>query len=120
MSKFSKKFFVLALVGYLTVSFAGTSFAAEGENSLTAFFRKLFNYPGNTVKGTAEMTGNTLSNAGEKVVAATGENTAAVLQGDIAKTGDLVVEPVQGTLETTGQAVAETVQVPVEAANDQL
>lgn len=119
MSKFLRKSFTLALIGYLAFSIAGTSFAAEGENSLTGFFRKLFNYPGKAVQGTGEMTANTLNNTGEKVVSQTGENTASILQGDLAKTGDLAADAVQGTLETTGQTVSETAQVPVEAAQDQ-
>ena len=65
------------------------------------------------------MTGHTLSNTGEKVIAKTGENTAAVLTGDVAKTPNIVGDAVVGTAQTTGQAAAETVQVPVKAAEDE-
>ena len=66
------------------------------------------------------MTANTLKNTGEKVVAVTGENTAAIVTGDLSKTGDLVAEPVVGTFETVGQTTSETLQIPVKAADDEL
>ena len=115
MSNFCKKFFVLALVSAVALSVCGVSYAAEGENSLTGFFRKLFNYPVKATEKTGEMTANTLNNTGETLSHA-GENTAEVLKGDIAQTGDLAGEVVKDTAETTGQTAAETVQMPVAAA----
>jgi hypothetical protein len=103
----------------LSFSLAPVSFAAESENTLTGFFKRLFNYPAKATKETAGMTANTLQNTGEKIVAKTGENTAAVVTGDIAKTGNLAVDPVVGTLETTGQTVSETVQIPAKAAEEE-
>lgn len=120
MSHFSKKFFVVALLGLFSLSLASASFAAsDTENSLTGFFKRLFNYPVKATQQTAGMTANTLQNTGEKVVSKTGENTEKVLKGDVAKTGDLVVQPVVGAAQTTGQAVAETAPIPVKAAEEE-
>ena len=118
MSNFSKKFFALTLVSLVSFSVCQASYAAEGENSLTGFFRRLFNYPVKATQRTGEMTANTLQNTGEKVVSKAGENTAGVLQGDLAKTGNLAGDSVTGTLETAGQTTSETVQMPVKAAED--
>lgn len=117
----SEKFFAVLVLGLITLSCTVPAFAeaSSGERSLTGFFRKLFNYPAKAVKETASMTANTLQNTGEKVVAKTGENTAAVATGNLAKTGDLVAEPVKGAAETTGQAVSETAQIPVKAAAEE-
>jgi hypothetical protein len=120
MSNFSKKFLGLALLGLMTLSVSGVSYAAEGENSLTGFFRRLFHFPVKATQETAEMTGNTLQNTGEKVVSKAGENTAEVLQGDVAKTGELAGDLVTGTAETTGQTASETVQIPAKAAEEQI
>ena len=119
MSNFSKKFFVLALIGITTFSLCSVSYAAENENSLTGFFRNLFHYPVKATQETAGMTANTLQNTGEKVVSKAGENTAGVLQGDLSKTGNLVTDSVQGSAETVGQTASETVQIPVKAAEEQ-
>ena len=119
MLKFSKNIFVLAIVGLFSFSLVSTSYAAsDTENSLTGFFRRLFNAPVKATQQTASMTANTLNNTGEKVISKTGENTEAVLKGDLAKTGNLVVEPVVGAANTTGQTAAETVQVPVKAVEE--
>ena len=115
-----RKFFVVGSIVLLSFSLTSNTFAEENkERSLTGFFRRLFNYPVKAVKETGEMTGHTLSNAGEKVVSKTGENASYVVQGDLGKTGNLVVEPVAGAAQTTGQAVSETVQVPVKAAQEE-
>ena len=119
MSNFSKKFLVLAMVGFTALSVCSVSFAADNENSLTGFLRNLFHYPVKAVEKTGEMTGNTLNNTGEKVVSKAGENTAGILQGDLAKTGNLAADAVTGTAETTGQTASETVQIPVKAAEEQ-
>ncbi len=113
-----KKFSVLLLAATLSLSFASTSFAESNDagNGFTDFFKRLFNYPAKATKETAGMTANTLNNTGEKVVSKTGENTAAVLQGDVAKTVNIVTDNVQGVAETTGQTVAETAQIPVNSA----
>lgn len=117
----STKFFAAGAAALicLSVTTGAWAEASTSERSLTGFFRRLFNYPGKAVKETASMTANTLSNTGEKVVSATGENTAAVLGGDVAKTGEWVVDPVKGALETAGQAAVETVQIPVKAAQEE-
>ena len=118
MSNFGKKFFVFALVSAVALSVCGVSYAAEGDNSLTGFFRRLFNYPVKATQKTGEMTANTLNNTGEKVVSKAGENTAGVLQGDLSKTGNLAADTVTGTANTAGQTAAETVQMPVQAAEE--
>ena len=118
MSNFSRKFLTIATLGMLALSICGVSYAAEGENSVTGFFRKLFHYPVKATQETASMTGNTLQNTGE-TVSKVGENTAGVVQGDVAKTGNLVGDTVTGTAETAGQTVSETVQIPVKAAEEQ-
>ena len=119
MSNFKKRFFVWALFGVISFSLCGVSYAAEGENSLTGFFRRLFNYPVKATEKTGEMTANTLNNTGEKVISKAGENTASILQGDLTKTGNLAADSVTGTAQTVGQTVSETVQVPVKAAEEQ-
>ena len=119
MANFSKKFLTIATLALVALSVCGVSYAADGENSVTGFFRRLFHYPVQATQETAGMTANTLNNTGEKVVSKAGENTAAVLQGDVAKTGNLVGDTVTGTAETTGQTVSETAQIPVKAADEQ-
>ena len=119
MSNFSKKISVWVLVGAGILSFSGMSFAADSENSVTGFFRRLFHYPAQATQETAGMTANTLNNTGEKVVAKVGENTAEVLQGDLSQTGAIVTDTVQGSADTVGQTASETVQIPVKAADEQ-
>lgn len=116
-----KKFLVVALIGLFSLSLTMAAFAEDcatgAGKSVTGFLKKTFKAPENAVKSTAGMTANTLNNTGEKVVAKTGENTAAVLQGDVAKTGDLVKDNVTGAATTAGQTVAETAQVPAKTAD---
>jgi hypothetical protein len=113
MSHFSKKVLGVSLVGLFSLSLISTAFAAsDTENSVTGFFRRLFNYPVKATQKTGEMTANTLNNTGEKVLSGTGENIA---KGDV---GGVIAQPVVGTLETTGQTASETVQVPVVAAEE--
>ena len=113
MSHFSKKIFSLVMLGLFSFALASTAFAAsDSENSVTGFFRRLFNYPVKATQKTGEMTANTLNNTGDKVLSQTGENIA---KGDV---GGVVAQPVVGTAQTTGQAVSETVQVPVKAAEE--
>ena len=116
-----KKYSVLALVALFSISMVSVSFAeaSNTENTLTGFFKRLFNYPVKATQETANMTANTLQNTGEKVIAKTGENTAAVVTGDVAKTANIVTDSVQGVAETTGQTVAETAQIPVAAAGEE-
>lgn len=116
-----KKFFAFVLAVVVSYSVASpVAFAAEEKsgNSVTSFFRRLFNYPVKATQETAETVGTAASNVGEKVIAKTGENAAAVVTGDLSKTGNLVADPVVGTAETAGQTVAETVQIPVKAAEE--
>ena len=118
MSNFSKKFFVLALVGAVSLSLCGTSYAAgDAENSVTGFFRRLFNYPVKATQKTGEMTGNALQNTGENLSKA-GESTADTLTGQPGEAANKAGESIAGGLEATGQAVSETVQVPVKAAEE--
>lgn len=115
----SRKF--TAIILFAVFSFVAVpAFAEAGntEKSVTGFFKRLFNYPVKATKETAEMTGHTLSNTGEKVISKTGENTKAVVTGDLAKTGNLVADPVVGAAQTTGQTASETVQIPVKAAEE--
>ncbi len=116
-SKVLSTVLVFAFVSFVSAS-AAFAEASNSERSVTGFFKRLFNYP---VKATSEAAGTTskaLHNTGEKVVAKTGENTAAIVHGDVAKTGNLVVDPVVGAAETTGQALSETVQIPVKATEE--
>ena len=118
MSNFSKKFFVLALVAAVTLSISGTSYAAsDSENSVTGFFRRLFNYPVKATEKTGEMTANALQNTGENLSKA-GESTATTLSGNGEEGMKKEGESIAGTLEATGQAVSETVQIPVKAAEE--
>ncbi|HTL71082.1 MAG TPA: hypothetical protein VL404_07310 [Candidatus Eisenbacteria bacterium] len=119
MSNRGSKSFSAVLVALFALSLASSAWAAEGENGVSAFFRKLFNYPGKAVKGTASMTANTLNNTGEKVISKTGENTAAVLSGDLSKTPNIVGDAAVGSAQTVGQTASETVQVPVKSAQDE-
>lgn len=115
----SKKLTLIVLAGFIVLSSAAPAFAEnEGGNSVTGFFKRLFNYPGKAAHKTGEMTANTLSNTGEKVISKTGENAHAVVTGDLSKTGNLVVDPVVGAANTTGQAVSETVQMPIQASEE--
>ncbi|OIO39770.1 MAG: hypothetical protein AUJ72_00015 [Candidatus Omnitrophica bacterium CG1_02_46_14] len=115
-----RKILVLSLFVVFSLSMASASYAAsDAENSVTGFFRRLFHYPVKATQETAGMTANTLQNTGGKVIAKTGENTAAVLTGDIAKTPNIVGDAAVGTTETVGQTAAETVQVPVKAAGEE-
>lgn len=118
MSNVSRKFFVLALAGALSLSFCGTSFAAsDAENSVTGFFRRLFNYPVKATQKTGEMTEHALTNTGENLSKA-GESTAATLSGDPNEGATKAGESIAGGLEATGQAVAETAAMPVQAAEE--
>ncbi len=86
--------------------------ANSSENSLTGFFRRLFNYPVKATQKTGEMTANTLNNTGDKVLSQTGEKLS---QGK----PEGLVQPVVGAAQTTGQTAAETVQIPVKAAEEE-
>ena len=111
-----KKFSVVALVALFSVILVSPSFAEntnETGNSVTGFFKRLFNYPVKATKDTAGMTANTLNNTGEKVLSNTGENLS---QG---KVGEALVQPVVGSAETVGQTASETVQIPVKAAEEE-
>ena len=115
-----RKFFVFLLFAAFSLSISSVAFAeaSQGEKSVTGFFRRLFNWGPKTVGRTADMTGHTLSTAGEKVVAKTGENTSEILTGHLDQTGNLVAEPVAGTLETSGIAVSKTAQAPLHAGEE--
>ncbi len=118
--RFFKKVSVISMVLALSFVFLSNAQAEEkkSENSVTGFFRRLFNYPVKATQKTGEMTANTLNNAGEKVLAKAGENTAQTLQGDLAEAPKILVEPAIGAAETTGQTAVETVQIPVQAAQE--
>ena len=109
-----RKFSAILMVGGLMLSMTSMAFAeaSTSERSVTGFFRRLFNYPVKATQETAEMTGNTLQNTGEKVLAKTGEELS---QGN----PEGLVQPVVGAAETTGQTASETVQIPVKAAEEE-
>lgn len=116
MLKFSGKVFVAALIA--AVSLSGISYAAsDAENSVTGFFRRLFNYPVKATQKTGEMTEHALQNTGENLSKA-GESTAATLTGDPGTGMNKAGESVAGGFEATGQALSETVQIPVQAAQE--
>ena len=121
MSKFLKVIFVFSVIGLISFAPAQSAFAeeAKAENGVTAFFKRLFNYPVKATQETADVVGTAASNTGEKVIAPTAENVGAIVTGDVAKTGDLIAEPIVGVAETTGQAVAETVQIPANVAQEE-
>ena len=119
MSK-SVKHLALFLFAIFSLSLSSAAFAENNsENSLTGFFRRVFNYPVKAVQKTGEMTGNTLNNTGEKVVAKAGENTAAVFQGHVEQAPAIVGDSAVGAAQTTGQTASETVQIPVKAAEEE-
>ena len=118
MSNFSRKVFVLALGAALSLSVCGVSMAAsDAENSVTGFFRRLFNYPVKATQKTGEMTGNALQNTGENL-SKMGESTAATLSGNPDTGMNKAGESIAGGFEATGQALSETVQIPVKAAEE--
>ena len=121
MFKSARKYFVLILFGVFSLSLLSSAFAEENnsENSFTGFFRKLFNYPVKAVQKTGEMTGNTLNNTGEKILAKTGENVSEVMTGHVDQVPAIVGDAAVGTATTVGQAASETVQIPVKAAQDE-
>ena len=113
MSQFSKKALGIGFIGLFSLTLISTAFAAsDSENSLTGFFRWLYNYPVKPTQNSGEMTANTLNNTGEKVLSNTGKNIA---KGDV---GGVVAQPVVGSLQTTGQTASETAQIPVKAAEE--
>ena len=120
MSKSVSKCFSLFIFGFFSLSLVSTAFAetSSSENSLTGFFRRLFNYPIKAVQKTGEMTGNTLNNTGEKIIAKTGENTSEVLQGKLDQLPAIVGDAAVGTATTAGQTASETIQIPVKAAEE--
>ena len=120
MSKSVRMYFALMLLGFFSLTLTSNAFAetSQSENSLTGFLRRVFNYPVKAVQKTGEMTGNTLQNTGEKVLAKTGENTSQVLQGHLDQTPAIVGDAAAGTLNTAGQTASETVQIPVKAAEE--
>lgn len=114
-----RNFFTFFMALIVSVGLSSSAFAeAKSENGVTSFFRRLFNYPVKATQETADTVGTTASNVGEKVISATGENTAAIVSGDFSKTGELLGDPLVGTAETAGQTVVETVQIPVKAAEE--
>ncbi|GEM_PF-967343 len=118
MFHFFRKSKFAVVIAIVSLTFSSNAFAEEAQgNRFTNFFRSLFHIPVKATQETAEVAGQTLSNTGEKVVSATGENTAAILQGDLSKTGELVADPIVGTAETAGQSAVETIQIPSEVAN---
>ena len=114
MFKSRKGFAALVLCGALSLSLVSAAFAEgnDSENSVTGFFRRLFNYPVKATQKTAEMTANTVQNTGEKVLSDTGEKLS---QGQ----PEGLVQPVVGAVETAAQTTSETVQIPVKAAEEE-
>ena len=121
MFKSVRKVLGLFLLAIFSMSLATSAFAEaeKSENSVTGFFRRLFNYPVKAVQKTGEMTGNTLNNTGEKVIAKTGENTSEVLQGKLDQVPAIVGDAAVGSAQTVGQTASETVQIPVKAAEEE-
>ncbi|MBI3252213.1 MAG: hypothetical protein HYZ52_02685 [Candidatus Omnitrophica bacterium] len=113
MRNFARRFAALTFIGLLSLFVVSPAFSAEAkDNSVTGFFRRLFNYPVKAVKETGGMTANTVNNVGEKVMSKTGEDLS---KGEVPQA---VVQPVVGAAETVGQTAAETVQIPVKAAEE--
>ncbi len=121
MFKSVRKCFALFIFGIFSLTLTSSAFAeaSQSENSVTGFFRRVFNYPVKAVQKTGEMTGNTLNNTGEKVIAKTGENTAEVLSGHLDQAPAIVGDAVVGSATTVGQTASETVQIPVKAAEEE-
>jgi hypothetical protein len=95
-------------------------FAAEKQctsEKVKSFWQRLFNYPANVTKDTA----NIVAEAGKGGVRAVTDEVKTVGQvtsGEIAKTPDLITRPLETTGETTYNAVKDTAAMPVEAAKE--
>ena len=114
MRNFVKRFASFTFIGLLSLFVVSSAFAEanKSENSVTGFFRRLFNYPVKAAKETGSMTANTVNNVGEKVLSETGEDLS---KGEVPQA---VIQPVVGAAETVGQTAVETVQIPVKAAEE--
>ncbi len=69
MTKFFNKCSKVLVLAVVALSFASLAFAqgAQNENSVTGFFRRLFNYPSKTGENISKAGDEALSQAGEKI-----------------------------------------------------
>jgi hypothetical protein len=109
-------FCVILALSFVVLSF---SYAAETQQSVGAkaknFWQRLFNYPANVTKDTANIVGEAGKSTVNTVTTEV-KTIGQVTSGDVAKTSDLVTEPVKATGEATYNAVKDTANMPVEAA----
>ncbi len=105
----------------LTLSFIALPlFAAEkqcvGEKAKN-FWQRLFNYPANVTKDTADIVADA-GKSGVKAVTEEVKTVGQVTSGEVAKTPDLVTKPLETTGVATYNAVKDTANMPVEAAKE--
>lgn len=116
----NKNLVILCLALIACFVLVGIASAAEESGAKTAknFWQKLFNYPANVTKESA----NVVADTGTKstgVVTDEVKRVGQVTSGDIDKTKDLVTEPLVGTAQTAKEAVEKTAAIPVTAAKEE-
>jgi len=117
----NKNIGILCLALILCFVLIGVSFAAENESgakSAKNFWQKLFNYPANVTKESANVVAET-GTKGTAVVTDEVKRVGQVTSGDVNKTKDLVTEPLVGTAQTAKEAVEKTAAIPVVAAKEE-
>jgi hypothetical protein len=95
-------------------------FAAENQcagEKVKNFWQRLFNYPANVTKDTANIVADA-GKGGVKAVTDEVKTVGQVTSGELAKTPDLVTKPLETTGEATYNAVKDTAAMPVEAAKE--
>lgn len=113
-----KRTALIIFIGIIVFSFCVTSvFAAERENKVVTFFKKLINWPLNITKKGAETVGRT---AQKPIMATTKTASSSVetVTGKPEKIKDVVTEPVKGAADTAVTAVEGTVTTPIEATKE--
>jgi hypothetical protein len=105
---------ILSLGLFLYVSAAS---AAEQENKVVKFFKRLINWPVNITKNEAQTVGKTAEKSLTTVTKTTA-STVDTLTGKPEKAKDIIIEPVKGTIDTATTAVVGTVEAPVEGTKE--
>jgi hypothetical protein len=104
---------ILALSFIALPLFAAETACVKAKN----FWQRLFNYPANVTKDTA----NIVADAGKssvQVVTDEVKTVGQVTSGEPCKTPDLVTKPLETTGEAVYKAVKDTAAMPVEAAKE--
>lgn len=95
-------------------------FAAEEQctgEKVKSFWQRLFNYPANVTKDTANIVADA-GKSGVKAVTDEVKTVGQVTSGEVCKTPDLVTKPLETTGEAAYNAVKDTANMPVEAAKE--